>query len=67
MTSKPRSYRKYEVRAGRRKVHGGITKRPLKEREAEHQQKWPGAKLTQVGRATTEDAARKWEKEKGHS
>lgn len=63
----PRDWQKYEVRVGRKKVHGGITSRSLDEREAEHQQKWLGAKITKVGRSTTEEGARKWEREKGYS
>ncbi len=66
MAKKPRDTSKYKVRVGRKVVHGGITNDP--ERcEAEHQQKWPKAKLTTVGRRTTEEAARKWEKENGYS
>jgi len=67
MAKRPRNFRKYVVRVGRRKVHGGITTRPLEEREREHQQKWPDARVLQVGHATTEDAARKWEKEQGYT
>ena len=47
---------KYQIRVGRKIVHGGITD-DLERREQEHQQKWPKAKLTQVGRRTTEKAA----------
>ncbi len=56
---------KYQVRVGRTIVHGGITN-DLKRREAEHQQKWPKAKLTQVGRRTTEAAALRWLRDKGY-
>ena len=67
MAGKPRDTYKYEVRVGRKKVHGGITN-DLERREKEHQQTFgEKAKLTQVGRRTTEDAARKWEKDKGYS
>ena len=62
-----RDTRKYEVFDGNKKVHGGITKRALKERLAEHQLKWPKARIKQVGVATTEEAARTWEKEKGYT
>lgn len=65
--AKPRNYRKYMVKEGHKIVHGGITKRPLEEREREHQQKWPKARIDQVGSAVTEEAARKWEQEKGYS
>lgn len=64
--SKARDTYKYKVRVGREVVHGGITDDPER-REEEHQQKWPNAKLTTVGRRTTEDAARKWEKDNGFS
>ncbi len=57
---------KYQVRVGRKIVHGGITDDPER-REKEHQKKWPKAKLTQVGRRTTEKAAREWEKAKGYT
>lgn len=32
-----RTHRKYEFKEGNKIKHGGITERPLKEREAEHQ------------------------------
>jgi len=64
--TKPRDTYKYQVRVGRKIVHGGITD-DLERREQEHQQKWANAKLTQVGRKTTEDGARAWEKKKGYS
>ncbi|MCZ6860547.1 MAG: GIY-YIG nuclease family protein [Alphaproteobacteria bacterium] len=57
---------KYQVRVGRKIVHGGITN-DLERREQEHQQEWPKAKLSQVGRRTTEKAAREWEKDKGYT
>ncbi|MGI9411686.1 MAG: hypothetical protein ACR2OV_16540 [Hyphomicrobiaceae bacterium] len=57
---------KYQFRDGRKIVHGGITN-DLERREAEHQQKHPNGRISQVGRKTTEEAARKWEKDKGYS
>ncbi len=57
---------KYQVRVGRKIVHGGITD-DLERREQEHQKKWPKAKLTQVGHRTTEKAAREWEKKMGYT
>ena len=57
---------KYQVRVGRKIVHGGITD-DLNRRQEEHQQKWPNVKLTQVGRRTTEPAARKLERDKGYT
>lgn len=63
---KPRDFYKYYFKVGNKIVHGGITK-DLKEREQAHRQKWPKGHILQVGRRTTEEAARKWEKEKGFS
>ena len=57
---------KYQFKLGKKIVHGGITD-DLERREQEHQKKWPMGHIKQVGRRTTEDAARKWEKEKGYS
>lgn len=64
--AKPRNYSKYQFKVGNKIVHGGITK-DLERRELEHQQKWPGGHIKQVGRKTTEDAAREWEKDKGYA
>ena len=55
---------KYHFKEGNRIKHGGITN-DLDRREEEHQQQWPKGHITQVGNRTTEDAARKWEKEQG--
>ncbi len=62
-----RSWYKYEFKRGNKILHGGITE-DLERREDEHQAKY-GQKghVRQVGRRTTEDGARKWEKEKGYS
>ena len=57
---------KYQFKVGRKIVHGGITDN-LERREEEHQEKWPKGHIKQVGRRTTKDAARKWEKEKGYT
>ncbi|MBI4336454.1 MAG: hypothetical protein HY683_01295 [Chloroflexi bacterium] len=57
---------KYALRKGRRIVHRGITN-DLARRQAEHRQRWPGAKMTKVGRQTTRGAALKWEREGGKS
>jgi len=61
---KPRDTYKYQYKDGNRIVHGGITN-DLERREMEHQQEWPGGHIKQVGRRTTEEAAREWEKEHG--
>ncbi len=65
MARKRDSY-KYQFKVGNKIVHGGITT-DLKRRDIEHQQKWPKGHIKQVGHRTTEDAARKWEKDKGYS
>jgi len=57
---------KYYFKVGNKIVHGGITE-DLERREEEHQQEWSKGHITQVGRVTTEEGARKWEKEKGFS
>ena len=57
---------KYVFKIGNRIVHGGITN-DLERRENEHQQKNPSGHIKQVGRRTTDDAARQWEKDKGYS
>ena len=62
----PRSTYKYHFKDGNKILHGGITN-DLDRREVEHQQKWPGGHIKQVGKRTTEIEARKWEQEKGYS
>ncbi len=57
---------KYQFKVGNKIVHGGITN-DLERREQEHQQDHPGGRIIQVGRRTTEESARKWEKEKGYT
>ena len=64
--AKARDTYKYYFKDGRKIVHGGITK-DLERREQEHQQQWPKGHIVQVGRRTTEEAAREWEEEKGLS
>ena len=55
---------KYYFKRGNKIVHGGITN-DLERRAIEHQQKWPKGHIFQVGRKTTEEAARQWERKKG--
>ena len=62
----PRDTYKYQFKIGNKIVHGGITN-DLERREQEHQQKSPGGHIKQVGRKTTEEAARDWEKKKGYT
>jgi len=61
--SKPRNWRKYDFKTGNKINHSGIT-RDLEQREQDHQQRWPNGHIVQVGRATTKEAALKWEKSK---
>ena len=65
MANKRDTY-KYAFKKGHKIVHKGITD-DLERRESEHQQKWPGGHIKQVGRRTTEEAARQWEKDVGAS
>lgn len=64
MSTKRDTY-KYQFKIGNKIRHGGITN-DLERREQEHKQKWPKGHITQVGRRTTEEAARNWEEEKGY-
>ncbi len=59
---RPRNTYKYHFKIGYKIVHSGITD-DLERREQEHQQKWPRGHIKQVGRKTTEDAAREWEED----
>ncbi|MGO9845660.1 MAG: hypothetical protein ACLPKT_03385 [Methylocella sp.] len=54
---------KYDFMVSFKIVHSGITT-DLKRREAEHKQRWPTGRIMQVGQATTDAAAREWEKTK---
>ena len=64
--AKKRDTYKYQFKLGNKIVHGGITN-DLERRELEHQQRWPNGHIKQVGRRTTEEAARAWEEEKGYT
>lgn len=66
MANQRRSWYKYRFKIGNRTVHGGITE-DLESREKQHQRKWPRGHISQVGRRTTEEAAREWEKEQGYA
>ena len=63
--AKERDTKKYQFKVVNKIVHGGITN-DLERREAEHRQTWPTGHIKQVGRATTREAGRKWEEEKGY-
>jgi predicted GIY-YIG superfamily endonuclease len=58
-----RNWNKYDYKVGNKIKHSGITK-DLEQREQEHQQRWPGGHIVQVGRATTKDVALEWEETK---
>jgi predicted GIY-YIG superfamily endonuclease len=66
MADKPRDTYKYQFKVGNKIMHGGITD-DLERREIEHQKEWPKGHIAQVGRKTTEEAAKEWEDEKGYS
>jgi predicted GIY-YIG superfamily endonuclease len=55
-----RNWYKYDYKVGNKIRHSGIT-RDLERREEEHQQRWTGGHIVQVGRATTREAALEWE------
>ena len=55
---------KYHLKVGNKIVHRGITN-DLERRQVEHQAQFPGAKIEQIGRRTTRDAALKWERDGG--
>ncbi|MFH1601881.1 MAG: hypothetical protein ABIB61_02910 [Candidatus Shapirobacteria bacterium] len=63
---KPRNTYKYDFKVGNKIMHSGIT-RNLDRRELDHKQKWPKGHTVQIGRRTTEEAARKWEETKQKS
>jgi len=54
---------KYDFKVGNKIKHSGITI-DLERRESEHRQEWPKGHIAQVGRKTTEEAAREWEETK---
>ena len=57
---------KYHFKKGNKIVHSGITS-DLERREEEHQQTWPKGHISQVGKRTTEEAAREWEEDQDKS
>lgn len=64
-TVRPRDTYRYQFKVGNKVVCAGTTS-DLERREAEHRRRWPGGNIVQVGRKTTKQAARSWEKEKGY-
>jgi hypothetical protein len=61
-----RNFSKYEVTVRGKVVHGGITT-DLDRRAREHLRTWPGATVAKIGRQTTKDGARRWERENGYA
>ena len=61
---KARDTYKYHLKIGNKVVYRGITN-DLRRREAEHQERFHGSRLEQVGRKTTRDSALKWERDGG--
>ena len=57
------NWKKYDFKVGNKIVHSGITQ-DLDRREKEHQNRWPGGHIVQVGHAVSEESAREWEKTK---
>ena len=55
---------RYHWKKENKVVHRGVTN-DLYRRQAEHQEQFPGAKIEQIGRRTTRDAALRWEREGG--
>ena len=67
MAAKKRDIYKYVFKRGNRILHGGITN-DLERREGEHRRDIDRkGHIKQVGRCTTEDAARDWEENKGYA
>jgi predicted GIY-YIG superfamily endonuclease len=54
---------KYDFKVAQKIVHSGITN-DLEHRESQHKQRWPAGHIVQVGRATTKEAAERWEESK---
>lgn len=63
---KRRDTYKYDFKVGYKIAHSGITN-DLERREQELKRKWPKGHIAQVGKKTTEEAARKWEERKRKS
>ncbi len=58
----PRNTYRYRFIVDGRTVHIGITI-DLARRELEHRRRWPDGRIQKVGRATTHEAAWRWERE----
>ena len=58
---KPKNTYKYVLKDGVKVVHIGITT-DLQRRESEHRQQYPRSHVVQIGRRTTQEQARQWER-----
>lgn len=63
--AKERDTTKYHLKIGGKIVHRGITGRPLEERGREHEKDFPRSRIVQVGRRTTWERAKEWERKGG--
>ena len=66
MGQQKRDTYKYQYKDGNKILHGGITK-DLERREQEHGREYGRGHIKKVGRITTEEAAREWERKKGYT
>jgi len=64
MANEPRDTYKYHFKRNGKIVHRGITN-DLERREAEHQVRYPGGRIKQIGNKTTRGGALKWERQGG--
>ena len=55
---------KYHLKSGKKVVHYGITY-DLGRREAQHQKRFPGSHIIQIGQPTTRESAMVWEHKEG--
>jgi len=61
-----RNTAKYHLkRPGGKIAHRGITERPLEQRWREHQDKYPGTYIMQVGPRVSRESGLRWERDGG--
>ena len=63
-SDKERNTYKYHLKQGKKVIYHGIT-HDLVRREAEHQERFPGSHIEQVGRKTIWSAALQWKHREG--
>ena len=61
---RPKDTYKYHLKAGGKVIYRGITY-DLIRREAEHQERFLGSRIEQIGRRTTHEAALRWARRGG--